>query len=158
MAEHADEWADMTKVGRGVWFVLHNMGVDAITYEDKVRYADFARYICSKLRCVTCGGHCASFLQSDIGRPEKYFNFKMLGHEDKEVGCAYHSFLFHNAANKHAGHEVLTDFWEWYESFTGGSSCTSCGSPPPAEKPAPKVEQSAKAVAMSRIYNTRPLK
>lgn len=158
MAEHSDEWADMTKVGRGLWFITHNLGVDATTDETKQRYADHVRYMCSKLRCVTCGGHCAAFLQDDIGRPEKYFNFKMLGHEDLEVGCAYHSFLFHNAANKHAGHEVLPDFWAWYQSFTGGSSCTSCGSPPQLEKTARKTEASAKETAMSRLYQARPLK
>lgn len=157
MATNGDEWADMSKCGRGQWYLMHCKGVDAINTELKQEYADFVRYVCSKMRCVKCGGHCASFLQSDIGRPEKYFNYYLVGHENEELGCAYHSFLFHNVANLNAGHETLPDFYTWYKEFTGGTSCTTCGGPP-APKDVTIHRDTPKEAALSRLFQARPLK
>lgn len=119
-------YADMSKAGLGIWFCIHTMAVNAKTPETKRAYADFVRLICQSLRCNTCHGHCSMYLQN-VGNVDNFINRKVEGHEDEELGCAYHSWSFHNAANVHAGKAAHTDFYGWYQSFVGAKGCSECG-------------------------------
>lgn len=128
-----DVYADMSKAGLGIWFCIHTMAVNATTPETKQAYVNFVNLVCESLRCNKCHGHCSMYLQN-AGNASKFVDYVIVGHENEELGCAFHSWSFHNAANQHAGKPVHTDFYGWYTSFAGAKGCNECGKAAPSSK------------------------
>ena len=88
-------------IGPGGWMTLHKLA----RYDDmngQKTYPGFIRNFCADFNCSTCRPHCIDNCVKDP--PEQYIG--------QTWGMSWHSFNFHNRANKALGKKIMS--WKQY--------------------------------------------
>jgi len=88
-------------IGPGAWMTIHKIA----RYDDlngQKFYPGFIKSYCEDFNCGSCRPHCIDNVHKDP--PEKYVGQKW--------GMSWHSFNFHNRANKALGKKIMS--WKQY--------------------------------------------
>lgn len=118
MGEDDSPFADMSKVGRGVWFSIHIMALHvANTSSGKKEFCKTIRAICDNYKCGNCKSHCQEYIRNHP--PEEYMNVK--SEMGEEIGLFKWSWMFHNAVNSRIGKPVI-DYNTIYNLFKNSES------------------------------------
>ena len=126
--------------GSGMWYILHTMGVIAVTPAMKAAFDSNVNAICDSFRCLTCKPHFRLFIDThDI---KKYFS--MYDAHGRDIGCFYWTWLLHNAVNARLGkyQPTFEEAYAFYSNF-GSATCSTCareGGHSSTESPAPTLQ------------------
>lgn len=87
--------------GPGLWVGIHKLARYSDQNDQKI-YPGFIKSLCEDFNCSACRPHCIDNITKDP--PEKYIGQKW--------GMSWHSFNFHNRANKALGKKIMS--WKQY--------------------------------------------
>jgi hypothetical protein len=133
--------------GIGLWVGIHTTAKVSDSTNNQQFYVLFVKDLCQNFRCGACKPHCISNITKDP--PEKYLGQKW--------GMSWHSFNFHNRANKALGKKIMT--WSQYAKIylnsdpeAGGAYCKEgCGD----DHPAPAAQNVVQAFAAANTTKKR---
>lgn len=113
---------DPAKTGAGMWFIIHDMAIIAITDILKQAYIIYITHICDNFKCLNCRAHFKHYLETN-----PLTNYWNIIEDGKDIGFFKWSYKFHNAVNKRLNKYQPT-FVEAYKFFSaGGAGCANCG-------------------------------
>jgi hypothetical protein len=119
---NTSKFDDPSKTGAGIWFVIHDMAVTAITDTLKQAYIIYINHLCDNFRCLNCRSHFRNYL--DNNPLTNYWNIIENG---KDIGFFKWSHEFHNAVNRRLN-KLEVEFDEAYKFFSeNNGGCLNCG-------------------------------
>lgn len=81
-------------VGPGIWFVIHNKAVHAVTAEKKVKFIDFITELAETFPCTICKEHMTKYIKN-----HPISSFTNIIDNGRDIGMFKWTWIFHNSVN-----------------------------------------------------------
>lgn len=111
----------MSKIGAGMWYLLHCYAYDAVDSEGREYFEHFLIILLKRIKCKKCKDDLEDFIEK---HPLSKYKYKTSS-KGLPIGYFKWSIKYHNHVNKKIGKPKI-DVYEAYKYYSDFTECISC--------------------------------